>query len=106
MDIARQLGSDRHEIIAANAFGFRDDVTMGHWIATRLSRIPLATVIEDSDQQRPMTTDHIFVRYSHGTVDYVMAPAQDHRPVASAFHYHFHSERAADMMQFHQRYFA
>jgi hypothetical protein len=106
VDIARHLGSQRRAIIAGNAFGFRDDVTMGHWIATRVSRIPLATFIEDIEQGRPMTSDHIFVRYPQGTVDYVMARAEDHRALPNAFHYHFHSERAGDMMQFHRRYFA
>jgi hypothetical protein len=105
VDIARQLGSHGKAIIAGNAFGFHDDVTMGHWIASRVSPIPLATFIEDIEQRRPLTSDHIFVRYPEGTVGYVMARAQDHRPVPNAFHYHFHSERAADMMQFHLRYF-
>lgn len=105
MDIARELASRRKEIIEGNAFGFRDDVTMGHWIATRLSGIPLATFIEDIERQRPMTSDHIFVRHSEGMANYVTTSAQDHRRVPSAFHYHFHSERAADMMQFHWRHF-
>jgi hypothetical protein len=106
VDIARQLGSRRSEIIAGNAFGFRDDVTIGHWIATQLSAVPLATFIDDIDRGRPMTPEHVFVLYPQGTVGYVLAPAGDHRPVPNAFHYHFHSERADDMLKFHERYFA
>jgi len=105
VDVARQLGSDRKAIIDANAFGFRDDVAVGHWIATRLSRIPLVRFLEDIEQRRPMTPDHIFVRFGDGTVGYVTTPGQDQRPVANAFHYHFHSARADDMMQFHLRHF-
>jgi hypothetical protein len=105
VDIARELGSHRKEIIAGNAFGFRDDVTVGHWIVTRVSRIPLRTFIDDIERQRPMTPDHIFVPCPQGSVDYVMAPAQDHRPVPHAFHYHFNSQRVNDMFRFHQRYF-
>jgi hypothetical protein len=52
-----------------------------------------------------MTADHIFTLHAAGTVDYVMARAQDHRPVPNAFHYHFHSERWDDMIRFHRRYF-
>ena len=74
--------------------------------ATQVSSIPLPTFIADIDQGRPMTPEHVFVRYPQGTVGYVMAAAEDHRPVPGAFHYHFHSERPGDMLQFHQRHFA
>ncbi len=105
VDIAHRLGSDRQAIVDANAFGFRDDVTIGHWIATRLSRVPLTTFLDDIEHARPMTADHVFVRDGEGSVGYVLTPPRDQRPIANAFHYHFHSQRAADMMQFHQRYF-
>jgi hypothetical protein len=105
VDIARELGRHRQAIIDGNAFGFRDDVTIGHWIATRMSRIPLATFLEDIELQRPMTAEHIFALHAEGTVDYVMAHAEDHRPVPNAFHYHFHAERWDDMIRFHRRYF-
>jgi len=105
VDIARELGSHRREIIAGNAFGFRDDVTVGWWIVTRISRVPLQTFIDDIEQRRPMTPDHIFVPCPQGTVNYVMTPAQEHRPVPNAFHYHFASQRPLDMVWFHQRYF-
>lgn len=106
VDIARELGRHRQEIIEGNVFGFRDDVTVGHWIAARMSRVPVATFIEDVKHHRPMTPGHIFVRCPQGTVDYVMAPAQNHRPVPDAFHYHFNSQGANDMVQFHRRYYA
>lgn len=105
IDIARRLANDRQAIIDANQFGFRDDVTIGHWIATAMSRVPLPTVLEDIQHGRPMTADHIFMRDGAATVDYVLTPARDQRPVTDAFHYHFHSARAADMVQFHMRYF-
>jgi hypothetical protein len=76
-----------------------------HWIATQVSGIPLATFLSDIDRRQPMPSEHIFVRYPQGTVGYVMAPAEDQLPVPNAFHYHFHSERAGDILQFHQRYF-
>ena len=47
IDIAQELASHRREIIEDNVFGFRDDVAIGHWIATRLSRIPLGTFVDD-----------------------------------------------------------
>lgn len=106
MDVARELGRSRASIIAGNAYGFRDDVTIGHWIATQISTVPLATFLDDIEQRRPMTAEHVFVRHPQGTVGYVVTPPEQHRPVESAFHYHFHSERADDMLQFHQRFFA
>jgi len=105
VDLARRLGSERKEIIDGNDFGHLDDVRIGQWIATRVSPVPLATFLEDIEGRRPLTPDHIFLRYPQGTVSYVMAPPENQHPVANAFHYHFHSRRAADMMRFHERYF-
>jgi hypothetical protein len=105
VDIARQLGYQRKAIIEANAFGFRDDVAMGHWIATRVARVPLATCIEDIERGRPMTADHVFVKCPQGTVGYVTTRVEDQRRLAEAFHYHFHSQRSDEMLQFHRRYF-
>ncbi|MCP4397457.1 MAG: hypothetical protein GY801_09200 [bacterium] len=106
VDIARQLSADRHEIIAQNRFGSRDDVAIGHWIVTRMSKLSLETFVNDVRQQHPMTPDHIFVPYPRTTVDYVMAPAEKQRPVDGAFHYHFHSRKSGDMIGFHRRYFS
>ena len=106
IDVARELGSARAAIIEGNAFGFRDDVTLGHWIATRMSRVPLARFIEDVEQGRPLTPDHVFVRSPQSTVGYVTTRAEEQRLVPNAFHYHFHSNRPDDMLQFHRGYFA
>jgi hypothetical protein len=103
-EIARELGAHRQAIIAGNVFGHYDDVAMGYWIASRVSGVPLATFVDDIERQRPMTSRHIFVSCPHGTVDYVMVPAHSQRRVRQAFHYHFHSEKAHDMVEFHQRY--
>jgi hypothetical protein len=106
VEVARELGARRREIIAGNTFGHHDDVTVGQWIATRMSEVPLARFIGDIETQQPMTAAHIFVSCPRGTVDYVMAPAPEQRPVRHAFHYHFHSQKARDILQFHQRYYA
>lgn len=106
VEIARELGAHQQEIIDGNVFGHHDDVAIGLWIATRVSGVPLALFVEDIEQQRPMTSEHIFVSYREGTVDYVTVPPHDQRPIEDAFHYHFHSERPDDMTQFHERYYA
>ena len=102
----RELGAHRQEIIDRNIFGHYDDVTMGVWIATHLSQVPLETFLQDIVGSGPLSEGHVFVKCSRSTVDYVMAPAEQHLAVASAFHYHFHSDGARDMLAFHQRYFA
>jgi hypothetical protein len=102
-DIARKLYEDRHEMIGQNRFGSRDDVTIGHWIVTRLSNVPLDTFARDVREGNPMTPGHIFVPCPRTTVDYVMAPAHTHRPSSDAFHYHFHSRKPGDMIEFHRR---
>jgi len=105
-DVARQLSEERREIIDQNRFGFRDDVTIGHWIVTRMSKLSLETFADDVRKQNPMTRDHVFVPYPHTTVDYVMAPVEKQQPVAKAFHYHFHSRKPGDMIGFHRKYFS
>ncbi len=102
-DLAHQLYADRHAMIAQNCFGSRDDVTIGHWIVTRMSNVSLEAFAEDVRKQNPMTPDHIFAPYPRTTVDYVMAPAETHKPVTEAFHYHFHSRKPGDMIAFHRR---
>ena len=104
-DLARKLSNDRLEIIEQNQFGSRDDVSIGHWIVTRMSNVPLETFAHDIRMQNLMTPDHIFMSYPHTTVDYVMASAERHQSVADAFHYHFHSLKPGHMMGFHRRYF-
>ncbi len=103
-DVARQLYEDRHEMIKQNRFGSRDDVTIGHWIVTRMSNVPLETFARDIREQNPMTPGHIFVSCPRTTVDYVMAPMIKHKPVTGAFHYHFHSRKPEDMINFHRNY--
>ncbi len=103
--VARELGAHRRQIIAGNAFGHYDDVTMGLWIVQHLSEVPLDAFLEDIRSGRPLTDAHVFVTCGSRTVDYVMAPAGEHRPVPSAYHYHFHSEAGRDMLAFHQRFY-
>ena len=105
MDVARELGNRREEIIAGNEFGFRDDVTIGRWIASHMSSVPLADFIDDVQQVRPLTPEHVFERSATTTVDYVMASEEEQRPVPGAFHYHFHSRQPDKMARFHRRYF-
>lgn len=106
VDIARRLGADRKEILEGNLFGHLDDVTIGHWVATQMSPIPLATLLEDIERRRPLSADHIFVAHGRGSVSFVKTRQEDQRPVPGAFHYHFRSRGTADMIPFHQRYFA
>jgi len=105
-DVARQLSVNRHEIIEQNRFGSRDDVAIGHWVATRMSKLSLEIFADDVRKQNPMGPDHIFAPYPRTTVDYVMAPVEKHLPVADAYHYHFHSRKPVDMIRFHRRYFS
>lgn len=102
-DVARELGSHRKEIIDGNRYDFRDDVTIGHWVATRMSSIPLSTFIEDVTLIRPLRREHTFLNVPDTTVDFVTLPSEDQRPVAGAYHYHFHSHKPHDMERFHTR---
>ena len=105
-DLARELGRDRRRIVAQNRFGYRDDVTIGHWVADRLSRVPLEAFVADIETRRGLTDDHLFVARPETTVNLVQAPPERHRPRPGAFHYHFRSRKPEEMVRFHKRYFA
>lgn len=104
-DVARDLGSHREEIIAGNEYGFRDDLTIGLWIASKRSAVELPEFLDDVLEGRPLTREHIFITAPDTSIDYVNAPREEHRPVPGAFHYHFHRMHAAEMVRFHLRYF-
>ena len=106
VDVARELARDRLEIIEQNQFGFRDDVTIGHWIDTRMSNARWQATARDTRTRDPIEPDHLFLPHPDTSVDYVMKAADTHRPVEGAFHYHFHSLKPKDMVNFHQRHFA
>lgn len=101
VDVAKELGRNKFTIFEHNQFGLRDDLTIGHWIGTHMSPVPYETLVHDIRARNPLTPDHIFAAYPHTTVDYVLAPAQTHQLVNDAFHYHFHSQRPNDMIDFH-----
>jgi hypothetical protein len=105
-DIAEQLGRDKKNIIEQNRFDYKDDVAIGHWIVTRMSGLSLEAFANDIREHKPMAPEHIFISNPRTTVDYVMKPMEKHRPVDSAFHYHFHSRKPGDMVGFHQKYFS
>lgn len=104
-DVARALGRRRREIIAGNVYGFRDDLTIGRWIASHISTVPLAEFIDDVVECRPLRPEHVFVVTSRQSVDYVDKARDRHRPVPGAHHYHFDSRRPDDMARFHRRHF-
>lgn len=107
-DIAQALSAHRQSIIAENKFGYRDDVTIGSWVAQNLSDTSLPHVIQKIHEGVPATGDGTFVLPNrHGaSKGLVMAPANMHKPSTGVYHYHFHSKGSADMAHFHQRYFS
>ena len=105
-DVALSLGRRRGEIIAGNRFGFRDDVTIGHWAAMHLSEVPPEEIMSDIRSGRPFPENCIFVSAPGTSVDYVMASLDELRPRPGAYHYHFHSRKAHYMAEFHRRHFA
>lgn len=105
-DLARELGRERGRIIEQNRFGFSDDVAIGHWVASHLSRVPLEAFVADIEARRPLTDEHLFVSRPGTTVNFVNAPPERQRPRPEAFHYHFHSRRPKEMIQFHRRHYA
>lgn len=105
-DVAARLGRERDQIIAGNRFGAMDDVTIGHWVASRMGDRPLEGVVNDIKEARALPSEYILISCPRTTCDYVMAPPEKHRPAPHAFHYHFHSRGSEDMLRFHQRHFA
>jgi hypothetical protein len=104
-DVARELARDRDEIVAQNAFGFRDDVTLGQWVAKHLSAVPIEQFIDDVVYGRPLTREHVFIRTQETSRGFVNTPIVEQRPAAGAHHYHFHSRKAHHMERFHAAFF-
>ena len=104
-DVARSLASHRKDVVRENQFGFHDDVAIGQWIAQHLSGVPMEEIMDAIINGRSLPQDSIFVSSSYTTIDYVMAEADRFRPRRNVFHYHFHSAKAQDMADFHERYF-
>ena len=107
-DIAQELSAHRQSIIADNKFGYRDDVTIGTWVAENLSDTSLTHIIRKIHEGAPATGDGTFVLPNcHGaSIGLVNAPAAKHKPSAGIYHYHFNSRGSADMARFHQRFFS
>jgi hypothetical protein len=90
-DIAVDLGRHKEKIIKENQFGFRDDVTIGHWIAKNWSDIPMDRIVSDIRSGGAFPKSSIFVRAATTSVNYVTASPENHLPRRNTFHYHFHS---------------
>ncbi len=105
-EMARELGRDRRRIIDQNRFGFMDDVTIGHWVADRLSRIPLEAFIADIEEGRPLTDAHLFLPRPRTTANFVLRPPEQQRPRPGAFHYHFNSRKPREMIRFHRQFYS
>jgi len=104
-DVAKTLARNADDIIEQNPYGFRDDVTIGHWVATRLSSVPVEQIIDDIHQARPLSPEHVIGRADGSSANYVHTPTNDQHLVARAYHYHFESRRADDIDRFHARHF-
>lgn len=105
-DVARWLGRERRAVLAATPYGRWDDVALGHWVASRMSRVPLNVIVEDVKNGRPMAEDYVLFPQRHTTVDFVLAELEDLQPQPNAFHYHFPSRKPDHMVHFHRRFFA
>ncbi len=106
IDLARQLGKRRNEIIEQNRFGFRDDVAIGHWVATNVSLRPVRDIIKAMPDKSSLSAEYVFVSCVETSADFVVAAPERHRPRHGVFHYHFHSRKPHDMVNFHAKHFA
>ncbi|MCP5025246.1 MAG: hypothetical protein GY929_03080 [Actinomycetia bacterium] len=105
-DLAERLVADRAKIIEENEFGWRDDLTFGHWVATRYSHLSLGELIDSLRPSSILAPELLFVIANHQTADFVMAPQEEHQLRSSVYHYHFHSERPEDLYHFHTLWMA
>lgn len=104
-DVVKCLAENRADIVGSNAFGFRDDVALGQWIAEHVSSVEKEEIMEAIRTARSLPPGSIFTIAWDTSVDFVLADANDIRPQRGVFHYHFHSDRADWMANLHERYF-
>jgi hypothetical protein len=105
-DVAADLADNAESIISTYPETMPDDVVIGHWIAKKYCREPLAEIRSRLAANVEVTDKQIFVApYGEGIVNFVMAPAYSQVPQEHAYHYHFHSRRMWEMENFHRRFF-
>ena len=104
-DVARSLAENRAEVANENQFGFRDDVAIGRWVSKHLSGVPMEAIIEAIRNNVKPPRESLFVSSPHTTVNFVRAEPDRIKPRSDVFHYHFHSAKAQEMEDFHNRYF-
>jgi hypothetical protein len=106
-DLAAELAARMGSILSEYPEDLPDDVTIGHWIASRYCHEPLDEICRRLEADTRATDNQTFVE-PHGRkiMDYVDAPAFAQVPHELSYHYHFHSRRVWDMENFHRRFFA
>ncbi|MBT4523075.1 MAG: hypothetical protein HOC23_23985 [Halieaceae bacterium] len=100
-DLVQRLVDDSATIIKQNQFGWRDDVTLGHWIATQYSGVPLSELVAGYDRRSVSDPEQVFFGAWHQSEDFVITPRENHQPRSGVYHYHFHSHRPGDLVHFH-----
>ncbi len=106
VDIARRLAEDKYEIIETNQFSWRDDVTLGYWIATRICRPPLETDNGIIDKNNSLIPADVFKPYFEGSSGFVNTDQAEQVSLPGVYHYHFNSDGDDEMTAFHHRFFS
>jgi len=105
-DIAGDLGHRAGAIVSAYPEEMADDVVIGHFIADKYCREPIAEISRRiAVAQKPTDNQTFVMPFGHGSVDFVMAPAYSQVPREPSYHFHFHSRRMWEMENFHRRFF-
>lgn len=105
-DLAERLVHDKDEIVEQNQFGWRDDVTFGHWVATRYCGMALAELLDGMWTRRRFEPEQIFYGGARQTADFVRADHDQQQLRPGVYHYHFHSRRPDDLRRLHSMWMA
>jgi len=105
-DLAERLVDDKVRIIEQNRFGWRDDVTFGHWVATQYCDLPLDELIEVAYDGTAGSPERVFAGGSRQTADFVMVPIEEHTLRDGVYHYHVHSRRPEAIRHLHELWLA
>jgi len=105
-DVALDLVRHTADIVHENAGRYEDDVALARWIAVHLSNAePDSIASRIAAGERPTGDDTFVHPPGRVLIDYRSVPRAERLPVSDAFHYHFDSDRMADMVEFHEDHF-
>ncbi len=101
-DLAQRLVADGPHLISASNYRYADDVSISDWVASRISDADPGIMVKRVVAGEAATSDNTFRQPPVPMLNYVQMDVDQHVKVPGSYHYHFATDRPAEMRRFHQ----